>query len=62
MVPAPETVNDAAQLLRFVEEFHSREPIIIFDEFDQLPDDAQLKVCADLIKAVSERAVVRACP
>lgn len=59
VVPAPESVNDAVQLLRFVGEFHSREPVIIFDEFDQLADDAQRKICADVIKQASERAPVR---
>jgi hypothetical protein len=33
-VPPIDSVNDAVQLLRFVGEVHSREPVIIFDDFD----------------------------
>ena len=54
-VPPLETVNDAVQLLRFVGEAHSAEPIIIFDEFDQLSDRAQRKCCAEIIKQVSDQ-------
>lgn len=36
VVPPVESVNDAIQLLKFVGECHSKEPVIIFDEFDQL--------------------------
>jgi hypothetical protein len=57
VVPPIESINDAVQLLKFVGEFHSREPIIIFDEFDQLADDGQRKACAELIKQVSDQAL-----
>jgi len=57
IIPAIDTVNDAVQLLKFVAEFHSQEPIIIFDEFDQLADDTQRKTCAELIKLVSDSRV-----
>jgi hypothetical protein len=57
IVPPIDTVNDAVQLLRFVAEFHSREPVIIFDEFDQLLDDTQRRICAEFIKAASDRPV-----
>lgn len=59
VIPPLDSVNDAVQVLRFVTEFQSREPIIIFDEFDQLPSAAERKICADLIKQVSERANIR---
>jgi hypothetical protein len=36
VVPPVESINDAIQLLKFVGECHSKEPVIIFDEFDQL--------------------------
>ncbi|WP_338662419.1 ATP-binding protein [Pararoseomonas sp. SCSIO 73927] len=57
VLPPFETLNDAVQLLSVVSELLSREPVIIFDEFDQLADDAERKVCAELIKAVSDRSV-----
>jgi hypothetical protein len=40
-----------------VGEFHSAEPVVIFDEFDQLADDSQRKVCAELIKQVSDQGL-----
>lgn len=57
VIPPLETVNDAVQALRFVAEFHSREPVIIFDEFDQIPNDVERRVCAELIKQVSDQHV-----
>lgn len=57
VVPQIETVNDAVQLLKLVAATHSKNPVIIFDEFDQIPDDTQRKVCADLIKQVSDQRV-----
>ncbi len=57
IVPPIESVNDAVHFLRFVGEFHSTEPIIIFDEFDQLADDDQRKVCAEIIKQVSDQGL-----
>jgi uncharacterized protein len=57
VVPPIESINDAVQLLRFVGEVHSQEPVIIFDEFDQLADDAERKACAEVIKQVSDQAL-----
>jgi Cdc6-like AAA superfamily ATPase len=57
VVPPVESINDAIQLLKFVGEAHSKEPVIIFDEFDQLADDADKKACAEVIKQVSDQSV-----
>ncbi len=57
VVPPVESVNDAIQLLKFVGECHSKEPVIIFDEFDQLSDDAEKKACAEVIKQVSDQGL-----
>lgn len=57
VVPPVDSINDAIQLLKFVGECHSKEPVIIFDEFDQLADDAQKKACAEVIKQVSDQGV-----
>jgi Cdc6-like AAA superfamily ATPase len=35
-VPLPASINDAVNFLAFVRQFHSREPVVIIDEFDQL--------------------------
>ncbi len=59
VIPQIDSVNDAVQLLRFLAEFHSREPVIIFDEFDQLLGDEDRKACADVVKHVSERIDIR---
>ncbi len=56
-VPAIDSINDAVQLFKFVAQFHSKEPVIIFDEFDQLASDTDRKACADLIKQVSDQGV-----
>lgn len=56
-VPQVDTINDAVQLLRFVGEVHSKRPVIIFDEFDQITEIRQRKVCADIIKQVSDQGV-----
>ena len=57
VVPPVESINDAVHLLRFVGELHSKEPVIIFDEFDQLASDQERKTCADLIKQVSDQGL-----
>lgn len=57
VVPKIETVNDAVQMLKLVSTLHSREPVIIFDEFDQISDDNQRKICAEVIKAFSDGSV-----
>lgn len=57
VVPPVDSINDAVHLLRFVGELHSKEPVIIFDEFDQLASDQERKTCADLIKQVSDQGL-----
>lgn len=57
VVPPVESINDAIQLLKFVGQCHSREPVIIFDEFDQLADEAEKKACAEVIKQVSDQGL-----
>jgi Cdc6-like AAA superfamily ATPase len=57
VVPPVESINDAVQLLKFIGECHSKEPVIILDEFDQLATDAERKACAEVIKQVSDQKV-----
>jgi hypothetical protein len=56
-VPPIETINDAIQLLKLVCEIREQEVVIILDEFDQITDNEQRKVCADVIKQVSDQGV-----
>lgn len=57
VVPPVESVNDAVQILRLVADYHSKEPVIILDEFDQLAGDVQRKECARFLKQVSDTGV-----
>jgi uncharacterized protein len=56
-VPPIETINDAIQLLKLVGEVRPLETVMIFDEFDQITENEQRKVCADLIKQVSDQGL-----
>jgi len=56
-VPLPASINDAVNLMRYICQFHSREPVVIIDEFDQLLDATDRKYFADLIKQVSDQQI-----
>lgn len=56
-VPLPGTINDAVGVLKAVGALHSREPVIIIDEFDQLTNTEDKKYFADLIKQLSDQTV-----
>jgi Cdc6-like AAA superfamily ATPase len=43
-VPLPTSINEAVSFLAFVRQFHSREPVVIIDEFDQLKEDREKKI------------------
>ena len=43
--------------MRYVSQFHSKEPIIIIDEFDQLSETSDRKYFADLIKQTSDQDI-----
>jgi Cdc6-like AAA superfamily ATPase len=54
-VPLPTSINEAVSFLAFVRQFHSREPAVIIDEFDQLKEGRDKKYFADLIKQISDQ-------
>jgi uncharacterized protein len=54
-VPLPGSINEAVSFLEFVRQFHSKEPVIIIDEFDQLKEDRDKKYFADLVKQISDQ-------
>ena len=56
-VPDIASINEAVNCLRYVAQFHSREPVVIVDEFDQLTNVLERKHFADLIKQLSDRDV-----
>ncbi|MGH7036830.1 MAG: AAA family ATPase [Stellaceae bacterium] len=54
-IPLPSSINEAVSFLSFVRQFHSKEPVIIIDEFDQLKEARDKKYFADLIKQTSDQ-------
>ncbi len=56
-VPEPRSINDAISFMKYVRRFHSKEPIIIIDEFDQLKSDGDKKYFADFVKQLSDQGV-----
>lgn len=57
VVPLPSTINECVSLLKVVGGMHSKEPVLIIDEFDQLKSTEEKKAFADLIKQVSDQEV-----
>ena len=57
VIPPIESLNDGVVLLKYVAQMHSREPIVIIDEFDQIKSQQDQKRFADLIKQVSDQEI-----
>lgn len=57
VIPQISTINDAVEVLRAVVVGYEFEPIVIIDEFDQLADQKDMKLFADLIKQVSDQEI-----
>lgn len=57
VIPPVESLNDGVILLKYVAKMHSKEPIVIVDEFDQVHAKEDKKKFADLIKQVSDQEV-----
>src|SRR5262249_52543293 len=57
VIPPIESLNDAVVVLQYIAQFHSKEPIIVVDEFDQVVAKDDKKRFADLIKQVSDQEV-----
>jgi hypothetical protein len=53
--PEPKSVNEAIQITEFLVGLHSREPVIIIDEFDQLKLKAEQAKFAAYIKEIGDR-------
>jgi len=57
VIPEITSLNDAVITLQYVSELHSREPVVIVDEFDQVASNEDKKRFADLIKQVSDQEI-----
>lgn len=57
VIPTPTNINEAVGLLRFIAGYHSSNPVVIVDEFDQLSKIEDKKYFADLIKQISDQDI-----
>lgn len=55
--PEPHSVNEAVQITEFLLELHSKEPVIIIDEFDKLKYKAEQAKFAAYVKEIGDRNV-----
>ena len=55
--PALTTINEAVAVLHVIAKEHSKAPVVILDEFDQLKDRKAQKGVADLLKQISDQSV-----
>jgi hypothetical protein len=53
--PEPKSINEAVQITEFLVELHSREPVIIIDEFDQLKSKPEQAKFAAYVKEIGDR-------
>jgi len=56
-IPKIKSINDAVQILKWVCCFHSKSPVVIVDEFDQLSNNVDKKFFADLVKQLSDQEI-----
>jgi hypothetical protein len=53
--PEPKSINEAVQITEFLLGFHSREPVIIIDEFDRLKGKSEQAKFAAFVKEIGDR-------
>jgi hypothetical protein len=53
--PEPKSINEAVQITEFLVELHSREPVFIIDEFDQLKSKPEQAKFAAYVKEIGDR-------
>ncbi len=56
-VPTPSSLTDCARILQFVCTIHSKQPVVIIDEFDRISNKAEQAIFGDLIKMVGDHAI-----
>lgn len=57
IIPQVDSVNEAVDVTKYISEFHSKEPVVVIDEFDQIVDDHERKLFAQFLKQLSDRNV-----
>jgi hypothetical protein len=55
--PEPKTLNEAVQIMDFVSQFHSKEPVVIIDEFDLLKSKQEQAKFAGFVKQLADSHV-----
>lgn len=55
--PIPTSLNDALALINYVSRSHSRNPVVVVDEFDALQDNSDKRRFAEFIKQVGDRNI-----
>jgi hypothetical protein len=55
--PEPKSINEAVQITEFLLELHSREPVVIIDEFDQLKSKSEQARFAAYVKELGDRSL-----
>jgi hypothetical protein len=53
----PESLNDAVRLIEYIAQKHSKNPVIVIDEFDQIRDKEQQNMFANLVKQVADKRI-----
>jgi hypothetical protein len=56
-IPETDSVNEAVSLLSYAGEFHSRQPVVVIDEFDRLTSSVDKQLFGDLIHQLADQAV-----
>jgi Cdc6-like AAA superfamily ATPase len=56
-IPDLRSLNEAVALVSHVAQYHSADPVIIIDEFDQIVDDKEKKLFADFMKQISDQEI-----
>lgn len=57
IVPDVSSVNEAADIIRYICFFHSASPVVVIDEFDQISDEKERKLFAQFLKQLSDQEI-----
>jgi hypothetical protein len=54
-VPPVTNINRAIAILKYIAQMHSRQPVVIIDEFDRIEEPSQKRSFAEFIKQISDQ-------
>jgi uncharacterized protein len=57
IIPDISSVNEAVDVCRYLCAFHSREPVVVIDEFDQIKDVIERQMFAQFMKQLSDQEI-----